>query len=227
LLIEVEAVTFDDFGTLRYGAGEKEDIIYPIMRTLKKEGLDFKKRDFLEEYFRIDTTYREMKSRTLHEHLLDDIIAEVLEFLGHKPKNADKVIRRAVDEGLKTRRARWYLDSVDVLLTLRKRGYKLGLISNTHWRLLDELRRKFEAYFDVITLSYEHGYMKPHPSIFLITLERLKVNSNCCLHVGDDPEADIEGAQRCGIKTAFVKRKAKETGADLHINQLKDLLAFL
>ena len=226
LSIEVEAVTFDDFGTLRYSAGEKEDIIFPIMRALKKEGVNLRKRDFLQAYFRIDTSYHKMKSRTLQEHLLDDIIAETLEFVGSMPKN-DEIIKRAVNSGLKTRKTRWYPDSIQVLQTLREKGYNLGLISNTHWRFLDDLRRKFEAYFDVITLSYEHGYMKPHSSIFLVTLERLRVNSDHCLHVGDDPEADIEGAKRLGIKTVFVRRKAKETRADLQISQLRDLLSFL
>ncbi len=229
LLTEGKAVTFDDFGTLRYSTGEKEDIIYPIMRTLKKEGVNLRKRDFLQAYFRIDALYHEMKNSTLQEHLLDDIIAETLEFVGHMPRNDEiaEIIKKAVNSGLKTRETRWYSDSIQVLQALREKGYSLGLISNTHWRFLDDLRREFETYFDVITLSYEHGYMKPHPSIFLVTLERLRVNSDHCLHVGDDPEADIEGAKKLGIKTVFVKRMAKEARADHKISQLSDLLSFL
>lgn len=97
------------------------------------------------------------------------------------------------------------------------------MISNTHWRFPENLRRKFKTYFDVITLSYEHGYAKPHPSIFLTTLEKLKVRADRCLHVGDDPVADIEGAERCGMKTAFIKRGDEAVNADMQIVQLSEL----
>ena len=224
--IEVKAVTFDDFRTLRHAAGEKEDIVHPIVRALREEGLDFREEDFLKAYFRIDKSYRERKKKTLREDLLDDMIAEVLESLGCVPRSAEE-IRKAVDAGLMTREARWYPDSIRVLMSLREKGYGLGLISNTHWRLLDDMRRELERYFEVITLSCEHGYAKPHPSIFTVTLRRLRVSPGRCLHVGDDPEADIKGAKGCGIKTAFVKRGTEEADSDLQIGQLSDLLALL
>lgn len=224
--IEVEAITFDDFRTLRYTTGEKEDIIYPILRALKREGLEFREKDFLEEYSRVDASYREMKSKTLRERLLDDMIAEVLKSLSQIPKN-DEIIKKAVNKGLATRKAQWYAGSKHILSILKEKGYNLGLISNTHWRLLDDLRREFKIYFEVITLSYEHGYVKPHPSIFLATLERLNVSPDRCIHVGDDTEADIKGAAKCGIKTAFIKRGDKLVDSDLQISQLTDLLKFL
>jgi len=34
--LKVDAVTFDDFNTLRYRVREREDIIYPIVRALEK-----------------------------------------------------------------------------------------------------------------------------------------------------------------------------------------------
>jgi putative hydrolase of the HAD superfamily len=112
-------------------------------------------------------------------------------------------------------------------MALRKKGYKLGLISNTHWRVLDPTRRELDRYFDVTTLSYEHGYVKPHPSIFLDTLKKLGVSADCCLHVGDDPIADIEGARKTGIRTAFIKRERKTANADICIRRLTDLVGLL
>lgn len=69
--------------------------------------------------------------------------------------------------------------------------------------------------------------MKPHPSIFLITLKMLGVEAGRCLHVGDNPIADIQGARNVGMKTAFVEKEEKEIDADIHIKQLSDLLSFL
>lgn len=80
---------------------------------------------------------------------------------------------------------------------------------------------------DAVTLSYEHGYVKPHPSIFLATLKKLQVSSNRCLHVGDDPIADIEGAKNVEMKTAFIKREGPEVDADVNIERLSQLLELL
>jgi putative hydrolase of the HAD superfamily len=86
---------------------------------------------------------------------------------------------------------------------------------------LPSLKKQFEGFFDVITLSYEHGYVKQHPSIFVTTLEKLKASPNQSLHVGDDPIADIQGARSIGMKTVFIKRKGMKTNADMEIRRIR------
>jgi len=224
LLIEVDAVTFDDFNTLRYRVGKQENIIYPILRALETR-IEIDEYKFLARYFKADKTYRKTLKETFRESLLDDIVSGVLATLGIE---SDKeVIRKAIDQGLATRKVRWYPNAVKTLIALRKRGYKLGLISNTHWRLLENVRDEFNKYFSVITLSYEHGYAKPHPSIFSATLKKLEVKASHCLHVGDDPIADIQGAKGVGMKTVFIKRRKEDANADVKIKQLTALLDFL
>lgn len=224
LLTEFDAVTFDDFNTLRFQAEEQEDIIYPILRAMETK-IEIDEHEFLEAYFRADNNYRKIQKETLRESLLDDIISGVLTTL--EVDYAKEIIRKAVDNGLATRKVRWYPDAVETLRALRKRGYELGLISNTHWRLLKNVRDKFGKYFSVITLSCTHGYAKPHPSIFAATLEKLGVSASRCLHVGDDPIADVQGAKGAGMKTAFFKSKKEEADADIKIEKLSDLLNLL
>ncbi len=226
-MLQLDAVTFDDFGTLRFSLGEEEDIIYPILRSLSESGLCLREEEFLNEYFKGDASYRKELQETLRESLLDDIVANVLETLGFNSSTLKGAVKEAVDYGLATRSTEWYQDAPPVLSTLRKRGYKLGLISNTHWRFLDSSRKEMEATFDVVTLSHEHGYAKPHPSIFLTTLKKLQASPNRCLHVGDDPIADIEGAKNVGMKTAFVKRGGSDVDADVNIERLSQLLELL
>jgi HAD superfamily hydrolase (TIGR01662 family) len=223
---KVKSVTFDDFYTLRYPIGVEEDIVYPILRAFKRE-LDIDDGEFLDEYFRADAGYRKRLRETLCESLLDDVILDALEVCGYKPKNVSGIVRSAVDEGLATRKTFWFPDAKKTLITLRERGYRLGLISNTHWRFLWNMRKEFKKFFDVITLSYEHGYAKPHPSIFLITLKKMRTTANYCLHVGDDPISDIQGAKNVGMKTAFVKRRETKADADIHIERLSELTKLL
>lgn len=222
---EVDAVTFDDFGTLRFSITQ-EDIIYPILRELGKS-MHFDEEKFLNKYFKMDAHYRKELQETLRESLLDDIIIEVLKSFDFKSQIIKSAVRKAVDRGLAARQTRWYEDAPYVLSLLRKRGYKLGLISNTHWRYLESFRKELEEVFDAITLSYEHGHAKPHSSIFSVTLEKLQVRPNRCLHVGDDPIADVEGAKSVGMKTAFIKRDFRMAKADISVEELNQLLEFL
>lgn len=226
MILKVKAVTFDDFFTLRYPIGEKKDIIYPILEFLKKE-LDIDDEEFLKQYFRENELYRKRLKETLRESLLDDIVMSALVASGHESRIVGEIVREAVDYGLATRKAKWFPTTKRTLLALQKKGYELGLISNTHWRILKDLRKEFEKFFDVITLSYEHGYVKPHPSIFVATLYKLGVNSNQCLHVGDEPIADIQGAKSVGMKTAFIKRKEIKTDAEIKIKRIPELTTLL
>lgn len=227
IAFEVEAITFDDFLTLRYPIEEKEDIIHTILKALKKQGLRVDDTKFLTQYFRGDKIYRQRLRKTLRESLLDDIIIGALAACKCEPTTVSSIVRKAVDYGLETRKIKWFPNSRETLQALRKRGYNLGLISNTHWRISERSRREFGKFFDVMTLSYEHGYAKPHPSIFVSTLKKLGTDADCCLHVGDDPVADIQGAKNVGMKTAFIKRRGIEADADIKIRRLTELTKFL
>jgi len=226
MIPKVKAVTFDDFLTLRYPMKQREDIIYPILKALRRK-LDVNKEQFLKQYFKENQLYQKRLRKTLRETLLDDMVASALVSCGHDSQTICRNVKEAVDFGLVTRKARWFPNARRMLLTLRLEGYKLGLISNTHWRFLPGLREQFEEFFDAITLSYEHGYVKPHPSIFTVTLEKLKVNPNQSLHVGDDPIADIQGARNIGMKTVFVNKKEAKTNADIEVKRIAELTTLL
>lgn len=226
-ILKLKAITFDDFYTLRYAREEREDIVYPILKALKRQGVDMDDEVFLKRYFREDETYRRKLKETFRESLLDDIVMNSLMACGCRSNTISGIVKKAVDYGLATRKANWFSNARKTLATLRKKGYKLGLISNTHWRISQSLRKEFEKFFDVVTLSYEHGYAKPHSSIFFVTLNKLGIKANQCLHVGDDPVADIQGAKSVGMKTAFVKRTKVKTDADIEIKRVDELTKLL
>jgi putative hydrolase of the HAD superfamily len=92
---------------------------------------------------------------------------------------------------------------------MRQRGFRLGVICNTGMaggRVLREVLRRHGLLdlFDVTVFSNEFGMSKPHPSIFVYTLERLGgVAPSEALHVGDIEELDVEGARRAGLWSAL------------------------
>lgn len=226
--LDIDAVTFDYFMTLVYPTHNKTeaDFIDKILETLG-EVIDINREEFLRIYSQRDMGYRRELDDTCHECLLDDLILDTLADLGCETGTIWNDIVKAVDEGLAMMEVVFYPDAIETLETLRERGYKLGLISNTHWRWNAERRGMMEPYFDVVTLSYEHGFAKPHASIFHTTLEKLRVEKDRCLHVGDNPTADIRGALGAGMKTAFVERYVSEVISDIRIEQLRELLPYL
>ena len=54
----------------------------------------------------------------------------------------------------------------------------------------------------------EHGVAKPHASIFHVACQRLGLRPDEVLHVGDDPELDVLGARRAGLRCAWINRDA-------------------
>jgi HAD superfamily hydrolase (TIGR01549 family) len=224
---DLGAVTFDHYNTLQYSTMEnQEDIIHPIIRSLKTR-IDLDEGKFLEKYAEQDEKYRKNERETFVETTLDELALKALLDSEHCDAELAEIVKASVDHGLFTRRLTWYQDAKGTLLRLKDLGYKLGLISNTHWRWLPERRREVQPFFDVVTLSYEHGYMKPHPSIFHTTTKELGVKPAKCLHVGDNPFTDIYGAKQAGMRAAYIRRNERDVEADIIIQRLSELVQYL
>ena len=87
-----------------------------------------------------------------------------------------------------------------------KRGYHLGVISNTAslYSVFDVLEQYgIRDYFEDVTLSSVTGYRKPHPSIFQISLRQMRAKPEECAYVGDTISRDIIGAKRMHFGAAI------------------------
>ena len=102
-----------------------------------------------------------------------------------------------------------YDDVTPALHELAARGIKVGLISNSH-RCLASFQQHFELHGLIAAAlsSSEHGYLKPHPSIFESALKLLGVSADESVMVGDSLQHDIEGARRVGMRGILVQRSA-------------------
>lgn len=103
---------------------------------------------------------------------------------------------------------RVYPEVSGVLAALRDRGLALAVVSNFDSRLtplLDALG--LAAYFDAVVCSGQAGAAKPDRAIFTRALATLGVEASEALHVGDNPEADYDGARAAGIEALLVDRR--------------------
>ena len=98
-------------------------------------------------------------------------------------------------------------DAAPALAELRRRGLKIGMLSNTHWPR--EFHERFLQRDGLVELIYarlytsEMPYQKPHPSAFCTAAEALGVDPQRAVFVGDRPWDDISGAQATGMRTVL------------------------
>lgn len=129
-----------------------------------------------------------------------------------------------------------YDDALHVLEELRRRGYKLGLITNSFlpmWMRDVELRHyDLIDFFDARLTSGDAGYIKPHPAIYEQMLEMLGASAEGSVFVGDRPQNDIAGANEAGLISVLIDpphlaREVNEHVPDFTIEQLQELLEIL
>jgi putative hydrolase of the HAD superfamily len=107
-----------------------------------------------------------------------------------------------------------YDDVTPALRELAARDLKVGLISNSH-RCLASFQQHFalDGLIAAAVSSSEHGYMKPHPSIFEAALKLVGAAAAESMMVGDSFPHDIEGARRVGMHGVLVHRSATPPSA--------------
>ena len=101
---------------------------------------------------------------------------------------------------------RLYPHVLESLETLRKKGYRLWLLSNAqevftrhelrHLGLLDA--------FDGIYISSSYGFRKPDVRFFRALLEEQHLDPKACLMIGNDRDTDMAGAEAAGLATFYM-----------------------
>jgi putative hydrolase of the HAD superfamily len=131
----------------------------------------------------------------------------IIEQMGGCGRQLDACAREIYAEWAACHHFELYEEVPAVLRALAAAGVRLGLISNSH-RCLSS----FQDHFDLQGLiaasvsSSEHGFMKPHPSIFLAALQRMNVAPSDAVMVGDSVRQDVEGAIGAGMQAVLLNR---------------------
>jgi putative hydrolase of the HAD superfamily len=155
--------------------------------------------------------------------------SRIIEGMGGRGPRIDDCSREIYDEWAACHHFELYDDVPGVLRTLAQAGIRIGLISNTQRCLTS-----FQSHFELDGLiagaisSFEHGRMKPHPSIFEAALARVGAEAADAVMVGDSLRQDIEGALRAGMRAILLHRgdnvpaRAAELGVPV-IRSLREL----
>ena len=234
---ELKAVLFDMGSTLI----EFENSTWEVLRVVCAEkGYRFLKEkkvslpEFEEFSGVLDGEF--MKARKGIENNLNEFKAETVAW------NLFGVLNLSTSDGLSESFLEKYYQPISDQLTLmdgaeevlryfRDRSLKIGIVSNTifpeRYHLPELKRFGLYSYLDAHFFSSSVGVRKPHPDIFLKTLNALMVDPSNAVFVGDRLAEDVGGAQKIGMKAVLRNHERRDYSApitpDARIDDLKEL----
>lgn len=201
----IRAIGFDLFDTLVtvQGLGQQE-ALGRLLRSLQEQELAVDSDTFLPVYRQavrgfVDAARQE--GRETHNRFW---ISAALHSLGHPLEPDDARIAAAVEAYFSA-----FLEYATVLpgthtmLAALRGRYRLGLLSNfTHGPAAKGILERLGLleYLDVILVSGELGYRKPHLKVFQTLWQQFDLPREQVAFVGDDVEADVNGAQEAGLQ---------------------------
>jgi putative hydrolase of the HAD superfamily len=144
---------------------------------------------------------------TYHEDIFVAYTRRIIEGMGGAGDRLDPCAREIYTEWAACQHFELYDDVPGVLRDVSGAGIKIGLISNSH-RCLSSFQSHFElqGLISAAISSSEHGFMKPHASIFNAALQLVDVRPSEAVMVGDNLRQDVEGAVRVGMRAVLLRR---------------------
>lgn len=131
----------------------------------------------------------------------------IIELMGGTGPHVAAVAQEMYDDWAVHHHFSLYDDVPGALRALTAGGVRLGLISNSH-RCLASFQAHFEleGLISATVSSSDHGFMKPHPSIFRAALALLDVAPAEAVMVGDSLSHDALGGARAGLRGVWLAR---------------------
>lgn len=118
--------------------------------------------------------------------------------------------------------------AIEVLEYLQQK-YTMHIITNGFSEIQDRKLKnsKIADYFKTVTTADEVGVKKPHRRIFEHALKLAGARPSNSLMIGDNLEADIEGAEKLGLQTIYFDITDHSTYKGIKIEALDKLITLL
>lgn len=221
----VKAVILDFGGTLASGQIDWGEYHLAIQGLLKGMGFPVGLKELKKAIGASLGELEKIRSRG-QEMTLEEVYGSALSKLGLPPE--EDILEMIHNLFKRSYISTFYSCTEDVLERLDKH-YNVALISNT---MSDQPRMLLEEtglnrHFDMIVCSRDLGIRKPNPKIFEYVLDRLCVEPEEAVHVGDSIEADMEGAVDSGITPVWIKNPEESPWAGYAISSICELPGFL
>ncbi len=189
-VFDLDHTLFDRYGTIRKIA---PDIVasFDVSEGITPE-------IFADELSFADKQYVHKGWRNIHSHLIEKNIFKTIPTYEEYAERVLSCFRKATVK---------YDFAIPVLQEIKSMGIKTALITNgspelQHFKIkslgLDDC-------FDEIIVSGETSFEKPDIRIFQLMAEKLGIETNEMMYIGDHPVNDIDGSRNAGCIPVWVK----------------------
>ncbi len=88
----------------------------------------------------------------------------------------------------------------DLIMKLKKEGYKIGVVTGGHRdRVIKEMKNfKLDKFIDVVITRDEAIHDKPNPAGLKLATEKMKLSPGECVYIGD-MDVDVIAAKNCDM----------------------------
>lgn len=191
----------------------------------KKLNSNFKQ--FIEAYHHINHNYWDdyKKNKVTREQLRNGRFIDTLSHFNFINKDLANTIS---DEYIKRSpyKKQLFDGAMRVLDYLIRKEYQLHIITNgfNEVQFIKLTESALLPYFKTITTSEHAGHNKPDEKIFLHALAQAGAKKRESLMIGDNFEADIEGAIKAGIDAIWFNPNKEKTESNLNFKTINHLL---
>lgn len=179
----IKAIVFDYGGVIELKEGSLSKLICDY--------LNIGKESFLEAYFSFNHLVNTGVKTRLEVY---ELVVRKLGFGDEQVKEVSNIIEKRDQTKFLN------LELIEIIKDLKKRGYKVAILSNysvaLRQKLIDE---GLHDLFDEIVISAEVGFQKPQPEIFDILFKKLGLASHEIIFV-DDTKQSLLGHENIGYK---------------------------
>ena len=225
-LIQDRPRGFDDAASIRVDG---------IWKILTERGMVHTRDEILSAHVKtgdfLQLTWNKMRDMAVHDQVLFMLTCVDSKLPGKLSREDLEAIEKVYAEAILQRPPILLPGARVALESVRSKGYKIGLISNTGRTPGSMLRIVMDnmgilEHFDTTTFSNDILIRKPAEGAFRVTLEDLKVVPKAAVHIGDDAGSDIAGAKGIGMHALHLVHDGKEGSkiADARLKSLEQVL---
>lgn len=212
----VKVISFDIFNTVLFRYVNKPEDVFEEAGKLLNLPLGITAEDY--KYIRMQTQKTIQDKKKLTDGTFEVNLEEIANVLpawinGREAINAEVQAEKALDFGNP--------EIVNFITWLEEKGYRIIYVSDMYLSAeqIETILATAKVPKHTIFVSNEFDFDKKSGQLFQKVLDLENLNAFQMLHIGDNFEADILGAEKCGIKAFHYKAPYSDATAGLTMEE--------
>jgi len=226
-----KGIFFDLYGTLINILTDEVDpwVYSTLSRYLSYRDVKIAPKELKKTYFEDIQSQLKQSNESYPEVDVCKIFSNIMHRYGNKTYSKSAIVDTAVlFRSLTMRRFEVFQGVYEVLESLLEK-FELSLISDAQWVFTEPEMAMLglTPFFKFRILSSRFGFKKPDVRLFDIAMKKLMINPEESVYIGDNPQKDLVGAKKAGMKFILFRSEFKPNNdfqPDRQFNDYSELL---